>query len=98
MSENVPTEEENFVESITRPSLLRLARIAGVKTMSADCASILRTLLAEEAEAVCKTMLVFNSQRNTKTIMLEDLYPALGTQGCRLAKSEAISESICAAK
>ncbi len=98
MSDSSQPEEENYVDSITRPSLLRLARIAGVKTMSADCTTILRSLLAKEAEEVCKNMLVFNNQRNTRTIMLDDLYPALGDQGCKLARSEAISDSICAAK
>lgn len=97
MSESQTCDDE-IVKGITKPSLQRLARIAGVKTQSADCVDILRSLLADETETLCKAMLVFNAQRQTKTIMLDDLYAALNEKGCKLAKSEGIGDSICAAK
>ena len=98
MSE-APTESEELdVSRITKPSLQRLARMAGVKTMSADCSEVLRTLLAEEAEKICCAMLVYNSQRKTKTIMIEDLHAALHERGSWVATSNSISDSICSAK
>ena len=90
--------DEDVISGITKPSLQRLARQAGVKTMAADCSDILRKLLADEAERVCCAMLIFNEQRNTRTIMLDDLYPAIQERGCRLATSSSISASICSAK
>ena len=42
------------MSNITQPSLYRLARQAGVKTMSSDCTDVLRKLLERRTDEIVK--------------------------------------------
>ena len=83
--------------NITNPSLYRLARQAGVKTMSSDCTDVLRTLLKLRTDEISKSVIVLNKQSGTKTIMPNDVYAAMNLMGINLTKSEAMGETTCSA-
>lgn len=74
-------------ENITKPSMTRLARKAGIKSLSDDCYSTIRDMITMELSNTIDTMLIVNSEHNTKTIMPEDVYEALRLQGENIASS-----------
>ena len=65
------------MEGITKPSLTRLARRAGVKSLSEDCFDTVRNLIGMKLTEVIKTINVVNSEHQTKTIMPTDVYESL---------------------
>lgn len=79
------------MESITSPSITRLARKAGIKSMSSDCYDCIRDIGQEELVNILKTILVVNSEHNTKTIMQDDIYDALKLKGHFVAQSQELS-------
>jgi histone H3/H4 len=72
---------------MTRPSITRLARRAGVKSISEDCFTNIRALVSQHLHAIIQTALVVNSEHQTKTLMAEDIYEALAMMGENLAQS-----------
>ena len=84
-------------KSITKPSLERLARCAGVKTTSLTVTDVMRDLLTTRAQEVCKAILIINSQSGTRTIMPKDVYDALEHLGVKLTRSENMGDSTCSA-
>ena len=86
-SEN--TNNQDFNEKgFTKPAITRLARRAGVKSMSDDCINPIRNLIAMELDKILQTTLIVNQQHSTKTIMPEDVYDALSLYGIHVAKTE----------
>lgn len=83
------------MSNITQPSLYRLARQAGVKTMSSDCTDVLRKLLERRTDEIVKTIIVLNKQSGTKTIMANDVYAGLNIMGINLTKSESMGKTTC---
>jgi histone H3/H4 len=79
------------MENITSPSITRLARKAGVKSMSKDCYNCIRKIAQKELDNIVKTMLIVNSEHNTKTIMQNDIYDALKLKGHFVAQSHELS-------
>ena len=57
--------------NITKPSLQRIARQAGIKSMSDDCVDIIRTLLHAKTAEICDILILQNNC--TKTIMVDDV-------------------------
>jgi histone H3/H4 len=72
---------------ITRPSLTRLARRAGIKSVSEDCYKNVRALITQRLDLVLRSALVINAEHATKTLMPEDVYEALALMGENLAQS-----------
>ena len=62
---------------ITKPAIVRLSRKSGVKTLSDDCYDTIRHIIDKELRSVIQTMLIVNSERNNKTLMVNDLYDSL---------------------
>ena len=85
------------MSNITQPSLYRVARQAGVKTMSSDCTDVLRKLLERRADEICKSIIIVNKQSGTKTIMPNDVYAAMNITGINLTKSDVMGETTCSA-
>ena len=83
------------MESITSPSITRLARKAGIKSMSNDCYDCIRNIAQEELVNIVKTMLVVNSEHNTKTLMQDDIYEGLRLNGELVAQSSELSTNTC---
>ncbi len=72
---------------ITRPSITRLARKAGVKSISEDCFPVIRALIVQRMNSIIQNALIINSEHQTKTMMSEDIYEALSITGENLAQS-----------
>lgn len=75
-------------KGFTKPAITRLARRAGVKSMSDDCIVPLKHLVAMKLDEVLSTTLIVNSQHATKTIMPDDVYEALALCGINVARTE----------
>jgi histone H3/H4 len=78
---------------ITRPSITRLARRAGIKSVSEDCYDNVRALLTSRLDQVIQSALVVNSEHQTKTLMPEDVYEALALMGENLTQSSDLGTS-----
>ena len=72
---------------LTKPAITRLARQAGVKSISDDCFSSIRALLVQRLDHILQNSLIVNEQHQTKTLMVEDIYEALEIDGEFLAQS-----------
>ena len=86
------------MNGITRPPLKRLARRAGVRSMSEQCAPLLRQLVALELNRIMRFTSVVNQQHNTKTVMIDDLYNALQLMGINVAHMDHKSKKTDAAE
>jgi histone H3/H4 len=84
------------MEHITKPSITRLARRAGVKSVSDDCYNSVRSLVELQLQDIILAALVVNSEHNTKTLMPEDIYEALRLKGYHVAQSHDMGVTTCA--
>ena len=80
---------------ITKPSITRLARRAGVKSLSEDCYSNIHNIIGAYISDIIIAALVVNSEHNTKTLMSEDIYEALHLRGYNVAQSHELGTSTC---
>jgi histone H3/H4 len=76
------------IDNISKPSITRLARQAGIKSLSEDCFETVRNLIDEKLNEIVKTILVVNSEHQTKTVMVGDVYKALHILNYNVAESE----------
>jgi histone H3/H4 len=65
------------MDTLTKPALTRIARRAGVKSLSDDCFEPMRNLIGIKLSELIKTSIIVNSEHQTKTIMSNDIYQAL---------------------
>ena len=72
---------------INKPSLSRLARKAGVKSISEDSYPQINNFIEEKLNEVLRGILIINSEKNTKTIMPEDIYAGLNLCGYNVTSS-----------
>lgn len=72
---------------LTRPSITRLARRAGIKSVSDDCFDLIRAFITIHLNQIIRASLVVNSEHQTKTFMSEDVYEALALSNINLAQS-----------
>ena len=75
---------------ITKPGLIRLARKAGIKSLSEDCFPILRSIIQNKLENIIRLSLIINSEHITKTLMTDNVYDALSLSGEHIAQSKDI--------
>ena len=80
------------MEKISKSSINRLARRAGVKSISDDCYDTVRNLMGMELNNIIKTVLIVN---NTKTIMVKDVYDALHIMNYKIAESKDLNTNSC---
>lgn len=81
---------------ITKPSITRLARRAGVKSVSVDCYDLIRKLIHSQLEEIVRVMTIVNSEHQTKTLMSEDAYEAISFGGTNLTQSGELGVATCA--
>jgi histone H3/H4 len=81
---------------ITKPSITRLARRAGVKSLSDDCYNNIRKTAEKYLSDIIVAALVVNSEHNTKTLMPEDIYEALRLRGYNVTQSHDLGTTTCA--
>ncbi len=72
----------------TKPSITRLARRAGVKSMSDDCVDTIRSLIGVELNEIIRMAVILNEQNSTKTVMTDDVYNALKFLDMNVARSD----------
>ena len=84
------------MENITKPSITRLARRAGVKSLSDDCYNNIRNIVNKQLSDIIVAALVVNSEHNTKTLMPDDIYEALRLRGYNVTQSTDLGTSTCA--
>jgi histone H3/H4 len=75
------------IDNISKPSITRLARQAGIKSLSEDCFETVRNLIDDKLNEVVKTIIVVNSEHQTKTVMVGDVYKALQILNYNVAES-----------
>jgi histone H3/H4 len=86
--DDVDDVEIENCKGFTKPAITRLARRAGVKSMSDECIVPLRHLVAIKLDEILRTTLIVNSQHATKTIMPDDVYEAFSLCGINVARTE----------
>ena len=83
------------MEKISKPSINRLARRAGVKSISEDCYDTIRNLIGMELTNIVKNVILMNSHNQTKTIMLKDIYDALSLMNYNVTQSNDLNTDSC---
>ena len=83
------------MEGITRPSITRLARRAGIKSVSDECFDSIRNLVDQKLNEILLAALVVNSEHQTKTLMPDDIYEALHLNGYNIAQSTDLGVTTC---
>lgn len=81
--------------NVTKPDITRLARTAGVKSISEDCYDVIRHAIDREVRDVVRAAIIINSEHQTKTLMGEDVYEAIAFRGKNLAQSSEVGVSTC---
>ena len=83
------------MEYVTKPSIARLARRAGVKSMSEECYSTIHDYIGSTIEDIVEVALLVNMSRSTKTLMEDDVYDALRLKGYNIAQSTDLGTGTC---
>jgi histone H3/H4 len=83
------------MEDITKPSITRLARRAGVKSVSDECFHSIRKIISNHLDEIIEASLVVNSERQTKTLMSDDVYDAFSLIGKNITQSSDLGTSTC---
>ena len=83
------------MEHLTKPAITRLARKAGVKSLSEDCYNSINKLVKTQLSEIIVAALVVNSEHNTKTLMPNDIYEALYLRGYNVTQSNDLGTTTC---
>lgn len=83
------------MEDITKPSITRLARRAGVKSVSDDCFHAIRQLISNRLDELILAALIINSEHQTKTLMSEDVYDSFSILGENITQSSDLGTTTC---
>lgn len=83
---------ENEIQTIlSKPSITRLARRAGVKTLSDESYNTIRNLIGMKLNELINTIVIVNDNHNTKTIMSNDVYKACELLGYNITESSELN-------
>jgi len=87
------SKKGKHTNTFTKSAITRLARRAGVKSLSEDCYPIIRNLIRSKLEELTRVMDIVNSEHQTKTLMVEDVYEALSLLGVNFTQSSDLGAS-----
>jgi histone H3/H4 len=76
------------ITELSKSSITKLARRAGVKSLSEDCYNTIRNLIGIKLNILAKATLIVNESHGVKTIMTSDVYKALELLGYNVTQSE----------
>lgn len=76
---------------LTKPSITRLARVSGIKSIADNCYFHIRELATNRIETILDQVLAFTDK---KTLLAEDLYTILELRGEGLTQSDSIGEGV----
>ena len=77
---------------LTKPTIVRLCRQAGIKSVSDECYPYIRAVLIQRLKKITQTILVVNDEHQTKTITSNDVYEALRFLGENVAICSELSD------
>ena len=83
------------MDILTKPSITRLARKAGVKSLSDNCYEDINKIIVEKLEDVLEASLLVKNEHNSKTLMPEHIYQSLSLKGHYLCKSNDTGKTTC---
>ena len=83
------------MDYITKPSITRLARRAGVKSISEECYAVIHEAIGTEIENIISAALIINSEHSTKTLMVDDIRDAFHIKGYNIASSSDLGMVTC---
>ncbi len=67
--------------NFTRPSIVKIARKAGVKSLADECFMLVDTLMMDHIETLVREGLLMNKVRGGKVLSVEDVQAALMQRG-----------------
>lgn len=80
--------DQDLDRGLTKPAITRLARRAGVKSMSDECIGPIRNIIAMKLDELITSTIIVNGQHTTKTIMDDHIYQALSFMNINVARTE----------
>jgi histone H3/H4 len=83
------------MENITKPSITRLARRAGVKSVSDDCFDTIRCVISNKLHELISAVLIVNSEHQTKTLMSDDVHDSFKLIGENVTQSSDLGTNTC---
>ena len=81
-------DDQDLDRGLTKPAITRLARRAGVKSMSDECIGPIRNIIAMKLDELITSTIIVNGQHTTKTIMDDHIYQALSFMNINVARTE----------
>ena len=82
------------MESLSKPAIVRLARRAGVKSVSEECYPKVRNHIDNMLDEITSAIMIVHKQNKTKIVMTSELYKALETLGYNVAQSDDVNTSM----
>ena len=89
----VEQAETNSNTYFTRPSIVKLARKAGVKSLAEDCYQVIDTLMIDSIERFVREGLLVNKVRGAKVLTADDVQHALQQRGIYRTSGDALAFS-----
>lgn len=86
--ENTEKKEDLKTEKVSKPSLTRLARKAGVKSLSDECFPLLNKIIDARIEDILKISHVLMEERDGRIILERDCYDAVSILGEEMGRSD----------
>jgi len=65
------------MDYLNKSSINKLSRRAGVKSISEECNEKIRKIIENKLDEIISTIIIINSEHNTKTIMTNDVHESL---------------------
>jgi len=87
---------EHNTEHITKPSIGRLARRSGVKSLSEGSYNTVRDLIRSRLRNIIDASLIANNSHDTATIMVKDVNEAMNHLGYNVTNSTHLGTTTCA--
>ncbi len=94
--ENMSDSEQTAVPqelNFTRPSITKIARKAGVKSLADECFVLVDTLMMDSIETLVREGLLVNRVRGGKVLTVDDVQAALMQRGEFRTSGEALAFS-----
>lgn len=85
-------EEKENIE-LSKSSIIKLARRAGVKSLSEESYNTIRSLIGIKLKDVIKSTVIVNDSHQTKTIMGNDVYKALNLLNYNITQSDSLNSN-----
>ena len=89
---NKSLEEKENIE-LSKSSIIKLARRAGVKSLSEESYNTIRSLIGIKLKDIIKAIVIVNDSCQIKTIMGKDVYKALNLLNYNITQSDNLNSN-----